>query len=387
MVASALDRAERAQAANDLKDETLAIISHELRHPLNLIQISTQLLMAMPEVQPLPRVVKAVRTIQASGRSQARIIDDLLDLSRTRAGKLVLELASVYLKEALASCFDWAAEQAQLKGIGFELEAVEEMLLVEADLTRLRQVVMNLLSNALKFTPAGGSIKVRLVQEGDDAVLSVRDSGRGISGEALPGIFEMFNQGDVGSTRPSAGLGIGLALVRELVHLHGGVVQAQSDGEGRGACFTVRLPLRHATDFGGLPAPAGEPSLQGLRILLVDDAVDALETFALLLQLEGAQVATATSGQQALERAAAQPLDLLISDIGMPVMDGYMLIGELRRSPGTAALKAIALTGYGTPQDQQRALEAGFDACLGKPLEMPRLKAAIEQLGLVPGGG
>jgi two-component system CheB/CheR fusion protein len=386
MVASALDRAERAQAANDLKDETLAIISHELKHPLNLIQISTQMLMAMPEVQPLPRVVKALRTIEASGKSQARIIDDLLDLSRTRAGKLVLEPASVYLKEALASCFDWAAEQAQLKGIDFQLEAVEDTLLVDADLTRLRQVVMNLLSNALKFTPTDGGIKVRLVQEGNEAVLSVRDSGRGISPEALPGIFEMFNQGDVRSTRQSAGLGIGLALVRELVHLHGGSVQAQSDGEGRGSCFIVRLPLRHATDFGSLGAPAGEPSLQGLRILLVDDGVDALETFALLLQLEGAEVATAASGAQALELAAARPFDLLISDIGMPVMDGHMLIGELRRSPPTAALKAIALTGYGTPQDRQRSIEAGFDICLGKPLEMARLKAAIEQLGLVAGG-
>jgi two-component system, chemotaxis family, CheB/CheR fusion protein len=386
MVASALDRAERAQAANDLKDETLAIISHELKHPLNLIQISTQMLLAMPEVQPLPRVLKALRTIQASGKSQARIIDDLLDLSRTRAGKLVLEPASVYLKEALATCFDWAAEQAELKGVGFQLDAVEDALLVDADLTRLRQVVMNLLSNALKFTAAGGSISVRLVQEGDDAVLSVRDTGRGISSAALSGIFEMFNQGDVRTTRQSAGLGIGLALVRELVRLHGGSVQAQSDGEGLGSCFTVRLPLKHATDFGSLPAPASGSWLKGLRILLVDDGVDALETFAMLLELEGAEVATATSGQQALELASTQPFDLLISDIGMPGMDGYMLIDALRRRPETAELKAIALTGYGMPQDQQRSLEAGFDAYLNKPLEMQRLQAAIEQLGLVRDG-
>jgi len=384
-VESALDSAARANAASDMKDEFLAVMSHELKHPLNLIQVSAQMLAAMPETQPHPRILKAARSIQTSVKAQARIIDDLLDLSRTRAGKLVLNLAPIYLNEALQGCLEWAATQAAAKGIAFELDARDGSLLLDGDLVRIEQIAMNLMSNALKFTPSGGRIAVQLARDGDDAVLQVTDSGRGITADFLPHVFGLFKQADSHTTRQEGGLGIGLALVNELVRLHGGRVAAASAGIGQGATFTVHLPLKHHSDFGTLHPVPDISSLAGVRVLVVDDNVDALDIFSELLRIEGAEVASASSGRQALEYAAKSDFDLVISDIGMPGMDGLMLIQELRKLPRAAQVRAIALTGYGRTQDVSQCLASGYDAHLNKPVELHRLKEVMASLGLTPG--
>jgi two-component system CheB/CheR fusion protein len=383
-VESALDSAARANAASDMKDEFLAVMSHELKHPLNLIQVSAQMLAAMPETQPHARVLKAARSIQASVKTQARIIDDLLDLSRTRAGKLVLNVAPLYLNEALQGCFEWAATQATAKGITFEMDAQDESLLLDGDLVRIEQIAMNLLSNALKFTPSGGSITVQLAREGDDAVLRVTDSGRGISAAFLPHVFGLFRQADSHTTRQEGGLGIGLALVNELVRLHRGRVAAASEGEGLGSTFAVYLPLKSSnSDFGALGHLPDIASLAGVRMLVVDDSADALDIFCELLRMEGAEVTSASSGQQALACAERADFDLVISDIGMPGMDGLMLMRELRKLPCAAKVRAIALTGYGRTQDVSLCLSSGFDAHLNKPVEIQRLKEVMADLGLM----
>jgi len=382
-VESALSSAARANAASDMKDEFLAVMSHELKHPLNLIQVSAQMLAAMPETQPHARVLKAARSIQTSVKAQARIIDDLLDLSRTRAGKLVLNLAPIYLNEALQGSLEWAATQATAKGITFELDAQDGSLLLDGDLVRVEQIAMNVLSNALKFTPSGGRIAVQLARDGEYAVLQVTDSGRGISAAFLPHVFELFKQAESHMTRQEGGLGIGLALVDELVRLHGGRVAAASQGAGRGATFTVHLPLKHNSDFGAFHQLPVTSSLAGLRVLVVDDSADALEIFSELLRLEGAEVTSAGSGPLAIQCAERAEFDLVISDIGMPGMDGLMMIRELRKLPRAAMVRAIALTGYGRTQDVTQCLSSGYDAHLNKPVELNRLKEVIASLGLL----
>jgi two-component system, chemotaxis family, CheB/CheR fusion protein len=363
-----------------MKDEFLAVMSHELKHPLNLIQVSAQMLMAMPEAQALARVQKAARAIQGSVKAQGRIIDDLLDLSRTRAGKLVLNRTSVYLAEALQSPFEWAAREAAAKRITFVLDVTDTSLLVDAEPVRLEQIAMNLLSNALKFTPAGGRITVRLSQEGDRAQLRVTDTGRGISPQFLPHVFGLFKQAETHTTRAEGGLGIGLALVQGLVLLHDGVVKAESDGDGRGSTFTVSLPLKQTIDFGALREDESADALAKMKILLVEDNADAREMFASLLEMEGAEVISADSGKEALSAADSHDFDLIISDIGMPVMDGYTMMAEMRKKPRAASVPSIALTGYGREQDVDRARAAGFTLHMNKPVDVNELKANIKKL-------
>ncbi len=383
----AVSDAANAAQASQMKDEFLAIMSHELKHPLNLIQVNTQLLQALPEVRELKAVHKIGRAIQNTVRSQARIIDDLLDISRTRTGKLVLQLGAVDLAEALQSSLEWAERNARDQGLHFDAQIAEQLLPVHADAARIEQIAMNLLSNAFKFTARGGRVGVSLDSQGEEAVLRVTDSGRGIRAEFLPHIFEMFKQDAASTTsREQGGLGIGLALVHDLVQLHGGSIAAESAGAGLGSTFTVRLPIHESSDFSPLDGPVEPDALQGLRILFVDDSTDTVESFAALLRFEGAKVLAATSAAQALELAGANELDLLVSDIGMPGMDGYELVSELRRRAATKSLPAIAVTGYGRAQDEQQALAAGFDAHLSKPIDLRRLKALVRNLGIRPGG-
>jgi two-component system CheB/CheR fusion protein len=379
---SAVSAADRAHQASQMKDEFLAVMSHELKNPLNLIQLNAQLLTALPEVQSLAAVLKIGHTIQQTVRSQARIIDDLLDLSRTRTGKLMLNVGPLYLAEALRDSLSWAAKQAAERKIGFSTDVTEEPLLVRADSVRIEQVALNLLSNAIKFTPAGGRITVRLDREGSDALLEVVDSGRGIPASSLADIFELFKQGEPQrSQEQGGGLGIGLALVRALVELHGGRVSATSGGPGRGACFRVLLPLTTRSVFGDLDEAAPVASLEGLRILYVEDSPDALEMFSALLQMAGAEVWPAGSGDAALKLIEEGRVpDLVISDVGMPGMDGYQLVQALRARPATADVPAIALTGYGRPKDVARATEAGFDGHLSKPVDLQRLRKLIGEL-------
>ena len=379
----AVKDATNAALESQMKDEFLAIMSHELKHPLNLIQVNTQLLLALPEVRELKAVAKIGQLIQNTVRSQARIIDDLLDISRTRTGKLMLQLADVDLVEALQSSLQWAERQAQERGMRLELQMAPGPLIVKADPARIEQIAMNLLSNAFKFSAAGARIGVSLHSLGDEVAFEVADSGRGIRADFLPHVFGMFKQDAARTTsREQGGLGIGLALVHDLVQLHGGLVSARSPGPGQGATFTVRLPIHVPSDFAPLDASADHDALAGLRVLFVDDSTDTLDGFGALMTLDGAAVRTASSAPQALQLAETETFDLLVSDIGMPGMDGYELIAELRRREATRALPAIALTGYGRAEDERVALNAGFSAHLSKPIDIRRLKALVRALGI-----
>lgn len=372
-----------AEASARMKDEFLAVMSHELKHPLNLIHVNAQLLLNLPEARNMPAVQRAGSTIERSVAAQTRIIDDLLDLSRTQSGKLTIECAPVDLPQALEASLRWADEQSRAKSVAFSQTGFDKPLLVFADVVRVEQIVWNLLSNAIKFTAAGGAIAISVRQDGDAALIEVKDNGRGIAADFLPHVFGMFLQEENYTTRREGGLGIGLGLVQGLVALHGGRVEAESPGPGRGATFKVWLPLHERTDFAPLPEPPlNQERLTGVRLLLVDDTLDTLESFATLLELEGAEVTSANSGAEALAISEQRSFDLIVSDIGMPVMDGNQLIAQLRRRPATQLVPAIALTGYGRPQDVQAALVAGFTAHLTKPIDLDKMCKLV--LGLLP---
>ena len=372
---------QEAETAARLKDEFLAVLSHELKHPLNLIHVNAQLLLSLPQAKAIPAVSKAGATIERSVAAQARIIDDLLDLSRTQAGKLTIDRTAVDLAQAITPSLQWAKTQSAAKGVVLEDEGFDQPLVVLADVVRVEQVVWNLLSNAIKFTSSGGKIHVRLLTEGENAVFEVADNGRGIAPAFLPHVFDMFRQEEGHMSRKEGGLGIGLGLVKALVALHGGDVRASSPGPGRGSTFRVTLPLHQRSEFADLaPSESEANPLRGVRILLVDDAVDALDTLAMLLELEGALVTVAGSGQQALVQSRTNGFDLIVSDLGMPEMDGNELVEQFRRQPETELTPAIALTGYGRPQDVHAAMRAGFNAHLTKPVDIGKLRRLAAEL-------
>ena len=371
----------RRGSAESMQSEFLAVMSHELKHPLNLISVNAELLTKLPEAQASERLLRAAQTIRRTVKGQARIIDDLLDLSRTATGKLRLDVAPLLLTDAIKPAVESARVEAQAKGITLKAEGLDATLLVDGDPVRVEQVAWNLLSNAIKFTRSGGSITVRVREDGGDGVFEVQDTGRGVVPELLPHIFEMFRQDESATRRQEGGLGIGLALVKSLVELHGGDVSAASEGAGRGATFTVRIPLRERSAFTPLSeADSALGELGGVRILLVDDNNDTLETFSTLLEASGATVTAASSGEAALQANDQHEFDLIISDIGMPGMDGYELIEKLRCKPQTAAVPAIALTGFGRPQDVKQAIASGFNAHLDKPVDFDALRRVLAQL-------
>lgn len=380
----------RAQIANQLKDEYLAVMSHELKHPLNLIYVNAELLTHLPEVRNSQAASKSVSTIQRAVLNQVKIIDDLLDLSRIHTGKLTLNRTRLDAVTVVRNVVDNARSEAAQAGLELQLHTPDHALVLEADEVRLEQIVWNLLSNSLKFTPAGGFISVRVDREGGYARLDVIDSGKGISRKLLPKIFEMFGQAESHTTRREGGLGVGLALVRQLSQLHGGRVKAYSEGEGKGARFSIWLPLvpetpqRHSGPAPATSDDAGQGRLRGLSVLLVDDAVDTLEAFGYLLELEGAKVTPARSGAEALARARDARFDLILSDVSMPQMDGHELLARLHHECGMHDVPAVALTGFARTQDIRRALDAGFSAHLGKPVTLDALLSVLERLGVHP---
>ena len=370
-----------AEHAAAMKDQFLAIMSHELRQPLNMIGINADLLSRIPEVRASGLAMRCAETIRSSVVSQAKIIEDLLDLSRVRTGKLALSVAPIHVEKVIGAIVDVARADPSTRGLLIEAYGLEADLVVMADAVRFEQIVMNLLSNAVKFTPQGGRIEIRLGAEDGRMRLDVADSGQGIAPGSLPKIFEMFGQPNSVTTRSKGGLGIGLALVRELVNLHGGRIEARSEGIGKGSCFTVWLPLLEQGGHEVNAAPAdAQRNIAGLRVLLVDDVEDAVLVMQSLLELYGAEVLVATSARQALEILGREQVDLLISDISMPDMDGYGLLSEVRKMPRHATLPAVAVTGLGREQDIAAAREAGFSAHLGKPLSVDRLLAIIPGL-------
>ena len=389
------ERAARSEAerASRLKDEFLAIVSHELRTPLNAIlgwaQILSEGWSLRPEV-----AAQGVEAIVRNARAQALLIEDLLDMSRMSRGKIRLNLQSLGLHEIVTSAIRTIAPAAQAKGVHIQCDPeslASSALAVRGDPERLQQILLNLLSNALKFTPEGGLIRVSVHADDTDAEVVVSDTGQGIKPQFLPFLFDPFRQADPSTTRRHGGLGLGLAVVRHLVELHGGTVRAYSSGEGYGAAFSVRMPL--ATRAMGEDTSPGvashapadpEPSfdLDGVRLLLVEDEPDTRAAVAQFLQDYGAAVTAVGSAQEALDQLWAESFDVLVSDIGMPGMDGYELIRELRiHEEGSGRrLPAVAVTAFAREEDRQRVLREGYSEHVAKPVNTARLLGVIMEL-------
>jgi PAS domain S-box-containing protein len=389
----ARERAARADAeeASRAKDEFIATLSHELRTPLNSV-LGWARLLRMGRLDP-QNVVRAVESIERAARTQAQIVDDLLDMARIVRGQLQLDVRSVELVQVIEAAIDTVRPAATAREI--EIASVLEPRAgpVAGDAGRLQQVVWNLLTNAIKFTPSGGRVEVRLAHRGHQVELTVKDTGAGIASDFLPHVFERFRQADSSTTRAHGGLGLGLAIVRHLVEAHGGTVSAHSDGPGLGASFCVSLPLFHvrARPRGaGTSRPASRhaptlpavASLEDLRILVVDDDLDTLEVVKQLLEQAGANVTVAASADEALETLRSSPPDVLVSDIGMPGQDGYELIRRVRcLAPERGGrVPAAALTAFTQSDHRQQALSAGYQLYLAKPIEPAELTAAVARL-------
>ena len=372
---------QTAEEANRLKDEFLAIMSHELRNPLNVILGYAELLLRSEEIReslPLRRMADAVKR---NAVAQSKLIRDLLDLSRLRSGKLELNRETVSPVSSIENAIETVRMDAATKEITIDVVAPEDLLFVRADPVRLEQIIWNLLNNSIKFTPAGGRITVGLEEEANQIVLTVSDNGQGIDASFLPHIFEIFRQADAGTNRAQAGMGIGLAVVQQLVELHGGSVSAYSAGSNQGATFTIRLPRSVERKSNSTRmTELGLGTLQGLSVLVVDDSEDTTEMVQHLLEMSGATVNVASSGLEALKLAQRGQYDVVLSDISMPGMDGFEFLGKLRKLPGKEDMPAIALTGFGRPEDIQRAAKEGFFAHLTKPFDIETLASLLQKL-------
>ncbi|HEX6324888.1 MAG TPA: ATP-binding protein, partial [Vicinamibacterales bacterium] len=385
--AVAIDNARlyrQTEQASRMKDEFLATVSHELRTPLNAMLGWTKLLRS-GRLEP-ERLVVALETIERNTLAQAQLIEDLLDVSRIVTGKLRLQKKPVDLADIVRAAMATVQPAADARGVTLDLQINIPDGVLMGDASRLQQVVWNLLSNAIKFSPEKGRVTVTLTSDHAQAALSVSDRGAGIVPAFLPYVFDRFRQADSTVTRTHGGLGVGLAIVRHVVEMHGGSVEAFSEGEGRGATFTVRLPLDPAAGGEARPEPPGRAAgdIRDLSVVLVDDQPDALEMTRLLLEGRGAHVRTAPSARLALQAIRDERPDVLVADIGMPGEDGYWLVGELRGDPALADLPAIALTAYARPEDRAKSEAAGFQAHLTKPLDADALTLAVASLARAP---
>jgi PAS domain S-box-containing protein len=373
---------KQAESANRVKDEFIATLSHELRTPLTPILGWTQLL--RNRTTDPSAIERGLDVIEHNARSQAKLIDDLLDLSRIVTGKMQVKMQSTEIQQIVRAAVDAVQPAADGKGVRIEIGS-QRAIQLTADPDRLQQVLWNLLTNAIRFTPSGGVISVTAGQIGNEVRIVVRDTGEGIEPDFLPQVFDRFSQADSTNVRAHGGLGIGLAIVRYIVELHGGSVGVESLGKGYGATFTVTLPMKIAETR---PARARKSKRQGktaltlkaLRLLVVDDDPDVRELLALVLQQEGAVVTTAASAQQALETIQAASPDILISDIAMPQENGYQFlkkVREMERKDGRHPIPALALSAYVREEDRNTSLEAGFETHLTKPVEAEKLISAI----------
>jgi signal transduction histidine kinase/ActR/RegA family two-component response regulator len=377
------EREAQANAANRAKDEFLATLSHELRTPLNVVLGWVGML--RKKMMTEERASRALEIIERNARQQAELIDDLLDISRIVTGKLQLELRPLDFGIIVSTVAESLRPGAEAKGVCLQVKAPEKAM-VKGDPDRLRQTVWNLLANAVKFTPSGGSVRVELTSDAQHVRLTVRDTGVGISAEFLPRVFDRFQQADSSTTRAHSGVGLGLAIVRELVELHGGTVQAESAGLGAGAVFTVSLP---ATSAGAVVAVATAPSevpsrqLQGVRVLVVDDDPNTLDMLTEALQSSGAEVTGADSARHALAQLAASRADVIVSDIAMPGEDGLWLMHRVRTLPGRlGSIPAVALTALARSEDRKRAIDAGFQIHMTKPVRLTDLQTVVGELAI-----
>ena len=379
-----------AETATRSRDDFLATVSHELRTPLTSMIGWIQLLQDESDPELLSQ---GLDTIGRNARSQSRLIEDILDYSRINAGKLRLDVRPIELIDVIKAAVDVVTPAAAAKGIAVDMVLDPNTGLISGDPDRLQQVIWNLLSNAAKFTPRGGRIQVRLQRIRSHAVLGISDSGQGIAPEFLPQVFDRFSQADGSSTRTHSGLGLGLGIVKHLVELHGGVVDAFSPGLGKGSTFSVRLPVILAQHEVENRDPRAEPegsrslaaesssTLGGISVLVVEDNDDARALLSTILQRSGAKVAAAESVATALQHLERTLPDIIISDIEMPVEDGHSFMRKVRQGPAPAnRIPAIALTAHTSPADRVASLEAGFQTHMGKPVDSAELVAALKSL-------
>ncbi len=388
---------KQAEEANRIKDEFLATLSHELRTPLNAILGWAQVLRTGKVDEAT--TARALEAVERNARAQAQLISDLLDVSRIITGKLRLELTPVELPRIIDAALDSVRPAADAKGIRIRLTLDSAVGPLVGDPDRLQQVIWNLLSNAIKFTPKGGAVEVRLGQREGQAEIAVEDTGAGVQPDFVPYVFDRFRQAESSTTRQYGGLGLGLSIVRHMVELHGGTVKVESPGEGQGATFTVRLPIRLGVD-GGIEGMAGtlterrqRPAedvpdmmrskiLTGLHVLVMDDEADTRDLLVTALEQCGAQVTAVPNVPDALASLDRGLPDVLLSDIGVPGEDGYSLIRKLRARSAELGgnLPAAAVTAYARSEDRIRALAAGFQAHLAKPIDPAELVATIAAL-------
>jgi PAS domain S-box-containing protein len=386
------ERAARSEAErlSRLKDEFLATLSHELRTPLNAIQ-GWAVLLREGRVSRPEDYDRGLETIERNVRIQTQIVNDLLDMSRIISGKVHLEVQPLYLHNVVSQAIETVRETARAKNVRIHPLLDSSIGLVRGDPNRLQQVLWNLLTNAIKFTPGGGRVQVVLERVNSHVEISVEDTGIGIRTDFLPFVFDRFRQADPSTTRRYGGLGLGLSIVKSLVELHGGSVRVKSPGENLGSTFIVSLPVSHVrTDA----LPTGDasvadwmgtvelPRLDGVRVLVIDDEADGRMLTARILEAQGAYVACAASGVEALDVLSKERIDIVLSDIGMPDMDGLELIRHIRRldKSRSGPVPAIALTAYARTEDRQRSLLAGFHMHLSKPIEARELIASISGL-------
>lgn len=353
-------------------EEFLAMLGHEIRNPL--AAVSTAVTLLGFDGISAQQTANALKIIQRQTGQLTRIVEDLLDLGRVMAGKIILSKRPVDLSQLVQTCVETLAISGRTHQHILNVQV--ESGFVEADPSRMEQIVTNLLDNALKYTPAGGHIEVQVQHDANEVVLSVRDSGIGMSTELLSQIFNIFVQGEQPLDRPQGGLGIGLALVRQLVNLHGGTVTADSNSTDKGSVFVVRLP-RIAASEPSIPAPVDLAPLHECRIVLIDDNDDSREVTAVLLTSLGHQVFTAPDGISGIQTAFAEAPSIALIDIGLPGIDGYEVARRLRADPRTSNVRLIAVTGYGSEDVSTQALNAGFDLHLVKPVQIERLTEVI----------
>ncbi|MEO7496647.1 MAG: response regulator [Massilia sp.] len=367
-----MEERQAAERKNHAKDEFLAMLGHELRNPLSAISSAASLI-GLKGAGP-DTIGRAKVIIQRQSQHLSRIVDDLLDLSRAMSGKILLSRQPMEVSALVTACLDTFKATGRTGNYRLTLELTPGW--VDGDPTRLEQIATNLIDNALKYTPAGGDIHIAVLQDEEDVVLTVRDSGVGIAADLLPHVFDVFVQGSITIDRSQGGLGIGLALVRRLVELHGGSVSADSPGAGAGSTFTIRLP-GVAPAVTAVPLAVQEIDSGKPTVLLIEDNEDGRDMMATMLGAFGYTVQQAADGLQGVQLALAALPEVALVDIGLPGIDGYEVARRLRQNQDTSRMKLIALTGYGLADDQRRVLEAGFDMHLVKPVDIAQLLEAI----------
>jgi PAS domain S-box-containing protein len=388
LLASERAARERAEAASRAKDEFVAMISHEIRSPLNAILGWSQML--RQGTLDKTATTNALESIERNARAQAQLVSDLLDISRVITGKLRINARPVDITSSLESALESIRPAAEAKQIHIEVEREPYATVVTGDADRLQQVFWNLLSNAVKFTPRGGQVEVKVARVDSQLEMAFSDTGAGISREFLPYIFDRFTQADTTSARSHAGLGLGLAIVRHIIEMHGGTVSAESKGVGKGATFRITLPVRALQLQGrdqdaALATPAAsladDIALDRVRVMIVDDEAETRELLKIMLAGHGADVTVCASGAEALTQIDEWKPEVIVSDIGMPTLDGYAFMRKVRSLDSELReVPAIALTAYARAEDRMRALAAGFQMHVPKPVESSELVMVIASL-------